>query len=1177
LPAVRLEVRAGPVRPALHEVSETGLLIGSVAGCDVRLPGADLPPVICLIARGAGGAILRKLVPTFSILLNGQAVSTSPLGEGDQISLAAVELVVRVQHPVDSPQAGPASKELPRLPEGQTTPRAPEQSAATAPSRQEKALQQQQEEMARREKELEGVRQELAVIRQQLYERYRHRRDRLAGLHEAIRRAARKVQERNRLLDTEQEQFRAQKLELDARTQEHDRFAKQCTQEREALAVQKQELQRQTSELGLDLQAREETLVRDRDKLAKDQAQHEDDLVRLDRLEAALETRQQQLDERAQAIDQRFEEMQHTSQELEDQAGELDLWREKLQQQAAQLARTKTEQEAATAQVAQRGAALEGQQAMLAALRTRLERLREELRREQQRLAEQRERLDVSEADLQQRAQEMQEARAQLDADKVLNDQHRRRFEERQAALEDAVEQLRSTQEAVSAREGGLSERVSMLDACATKQADEAARLKSQAAELVEMQKRLQADREALLERENSLVKAEQAREALQEQLQRRSEELATRQRAQAEQARKRDEETAALEKREGDLEGERRQLADQAAAQQKQLEEQTADLVRQRDELGQREQVLRRNVERLKEAGRNIGASRKSLEEERTQWQALQAEAARAAAQTQAEFAQARQQAAVLQEQMPELELRAQAALERLGQARTQLREHLDELHAYARQSQDDIDSLRSQVQLEAEQVRQQQVGLHRAREEHRLAVAAFRQQLIEWQGQLTEMRRSLAHGETRLERRQAQVEEQTRQLGASSARLAQQAEELQEQERVVAEQRTEMERHLDDMREWYRRKLRELSEQRRVEDVPAMSETRERIASAPATMEGSGEPAADVETSSDILRLTEEVDSGDRKLGDLLRSLNLVEPDTLRSLLVEARRRRRSLRQILLAGGYLTLYQMALIETENLDGLVLGPLRVIDRLRLTAHEAAYRVFDPRSSREAVLRHLTDGEMAVAGHADEFRQGFTQAVAIRHPHVAVTLEVLDIAGRPAVLQESLTGLHSIDWPGLAAVPGVWYRLLCQAALGLHTVHQAGMAHGRIDAGQFLLTPEGLVKLCGVGEPAWLAPTSILQGGDSAQDLESFGRLASMWANLAARRKGAKPLPEPLQAILNRLAAEGASQRYASLAALLEDLDNAGASLPPNAEAWDRLLRYVRDHAAEDAGLRQSA
>src|SRR5207244_3128978 len=114
-----------------------------------------------------------------------------------------------------------------------------------------------------------------------------------------------------------------------------------------------------------------------------------------------------------------------------------------------------------------------------------------------------------------------------------------------------------------------------------------------------------------------------------------------------------------------------------------------------------------------------------------------------------------------------------------------------------------------------------------------------------------------------------------------------------------------------------------------------------------------------------------------------------------TLRTLLVEARRQRRSLRQVLLAGGYLTLYQMALIETENLDGLVFGPSRVIDRLRLTAQEAVYRVFDPRSSREAILRHLTEAAVDVAGHADEFSRRFAQAARIKHPHVAATIEVL--------------------------------------------------------------------------------------------------------------------------------------------------------------------------------------
>src|SRR5439155_24508483 len=180
-----------------------------------------------------------------------------------------------------------------------------------------------------------------------------------------------------------------------------------------------------------------------------------------------------------------------------------------------------------------------------------------------------------------------------------------------------------------------------------------------------------------------------------------------------------------------------------------------------------------------------------------------------------------------------------------------------------------------------------------------------------------------------------------------------------------------------------------------------------------------------------------TDEVDAGDRQLGDLLRSLELVDADTLTALLAEARRQRKSLRQLLLAGNYLTLFQMALIEAGNLAGLVLGPVRTIDRLHSTPREAVYRVFDPRSNREALLRHLAESEMQDAVRPDEFRQRFAAATAVRHPHVAATYEVLEIGERPAVLQEWLSGLASNEWPALAAVPGVWLRLVSPAAPGL--------------------------------------------------------------------------------------------------------------------------------------------
>ncbi|HEX5272683.1 MAG TPA: hypothetical protein VFW33_19435, partial [Gemmataceae bacterium] len=435
------------------------------------------------------------------------------------------------------------------------------------------------------------------------------------------------------------------------------------------------------------------------------------------------------------------------------------------------------------------------------------------------------------------------------------------------------------------------------------------------------------------------------------------------------------------------------------------------------------------------------------------------------------------------------------------------------------------------------------------------RLAVAAFRQQLIDWQAQVAEMKRSLAHGETRLERRLAEVDEQARQVDATSARLARQAEELQEQQRQVAERRGEVEQHLEDMREWYRRKLRELTG--RADE---------------------GAEADEAVPAGSILTLTEETDPGDQKLGDLLRSLGLVDADTLTALLVEARRQRRSLRQLLLAGGYLTLYQMALIEAGNLDGLVLGPFRLIDRLRATPREVVYRVFDPRRGHEALLRHLGETEMQDAVRPDEFRQRFAALAAVRHPQLAATLEVLEVAGRPAALQEWLTGLPSGDWPPLTAVPGVWYRLLCQAALGLHTLHQAGLAHGRLDAGAIILTGDGTVKLCGAGEPAWLRAGPTADEGDTMADLAALGRVAAGWVEPAEGRKGPKPkpLPDSLQAVLRRLMAETAEERYPSAAVLLEDLEKAGADVPANGAAWDRLLRHVRDEGV-DTALRLSA
>jgi hypothetical protein len=431
--------------------------------------------------------------------------------------------------------------------------------------------------------------------------------------------------------------------------------------------------------------------------------------------------------------------------------------------------------------------------------------------------------------------------------------------------------------------------------------------------------------------------------------------------------------------------------------------------------------------------------------------------------------------------------------------------------------------------------------------------------------------------------------VEAAAKEIDASTRQLAKQAETLNQQQREVAERKTEVERHLGDMRDWYRKKLRDLAGGQPRNYTGGVLE----MPSANAVNDPAPPKGAD--GGRDILSLTGDVEPADRKLGELLLQLGLVDQEALIPLWNEARRQRRSLRQVLLTSGTITLYQMALIEAGNVDRLMLGPYRVIDRMQATPREVLYRVFDPDRGGLALLRQLAEGEMADAVHPDEYRQRFGAAANLSHPNLAATYSVNEINDRPAVLQEWVSGLPSSDWPAFAAAPGVWYRLLGQAGLGMQAVHGAGLTHGHLNDHSIILTADGTVKLVGFGEPAWLSGSEEPANGIVA-DLEALGAIASEWSKLMPqiKRGKPKPLPDSLQNIVRRLGAAAFAgldradnpilipafdpeERYASATAMLEDLEQAGADLPQNAEAWDRLVKHVTEHATEGASLRQTA
>jgi chromosome segregation ATPase len=1206
-----------------HTLADAGFLIGTVAGCDLRLPGA-LPPVLCLISRRPTEVSFRKLAPTQAILLNGRSSSSGALSDGDRLTVGKVELVVHVSMP--EPAANPAGPPTPvsdpetffedlrarnrevdertaqlakreaelterenRLEEdaktlqadrvvwyqrrqemekelaGKSKPSAPPPQVRA--SEQEKALAAGEAELQRQKQELAGVRQELADIRRQLYDRYKERRDRLSGVQEAIDRAAANVQERKRQVDVEFAKLAAQAELLKPRQTELEARAAQLADQDARLETERLQLEAGRAELAnktAELHAREQALADARADLEKSRQGHRNDLIRLDRLQGDLDERERQLQEKSTALDQRAQQLDRDGQELEEQVEQAENLRAQLAAESDRLAKQKAEQESAFTQLGQRAAALEGQQTTMAALRTRLERMREEVRREEQHLADERARHESIEAELQQQLKQSLQARADLDGEQKLREQERQQLVERSAVLKAAVTQLRKAEEDIAKSEDDLRQQSLELERRWAEVNQAAASIQERVAQTDQAQEQLQADRQALRERTQALSQTEEARAKLQDQLRRRAEELAGRQRTLDEQNQRLEEEGAALHARRGELEQLQQQARQESSAQQAQITAQQAELEDRFAALGQAEESLKEQQTRLEQMRLGVEAEQKALTAAQAEARALEQEREQAQARRRDELADLQRLARELLQQVPDAELRASTALESLTHARDQLREHLGEVHAYVRKCQDDLQVLGAQARDDAARLGEREQVLRRHQEEHHLAVAEFRQQLIDWQGQVADKKRHLAQDETRLERRQAEVAEQAKEIDATTERLARQAVDLEQQARAVAGRRQEVDRHLADMQAWYRHKLRELAgidEQVSSESVP------------PAPVNESDDEDAIAPGSRNILSLTGPVEGADRQLGELLRSLDLIDGDTLTALLVEARRQRRSLRQVLLAGGVVTLYQMALIEAGNVQALMLGPVRVVDRLRVTARETVYRVFDPRSGQEAVLRHLAEAEMSDPTHPADFRQRFTQA-QLNHPHWVRTLEVLDIAGRPAVLQEWLTGLSGSDWPPLASVPGVCFRILNQAALGLAQMHNAGLVHGHLQENLLLLTADGTLKIGGLGEPPWLALPPYPEDATAADDLAALGRLAAGWCTSGVRRGSkTKALPRSFIDVLERLGSAG----FPSAAALLDDLDRIGAEIPANAEAWDRLLKYVKDHATPAAALRQSA
>lgn len=1175
LPRVRLEVRTGSGRSVGYEVGAAEFLIGSAPGCDLRLPLPGLPPVAAQISVKPDGVRVRRAAPALDVQLNASPLSlqtASPLKNGDRLDIGEVEIHVAIQAGrfvapklVPVPQAA-APQEVPAV---------------------EVDLDRRETELAEREREYAEQAEELKADRVAWYRRKEELQQEFEKQQAELREARAKFEaerknvfeDRSRNDKDAADRFRASRDEMDrqrkvliADRQALDRgretFEAQQVAESERLRQWEAVLAQRDSEFA----ERDMEFRRQRSQFDADRQQYTEDLVRLERKQAVYADLERDFASRQAELQVRIEQFTRNTADIEERSRTIAAEEERLRNEADRAALLKAELDARALDVAQKSAELESQQATLMAMRSRLERTREDAGREAAQLAQARVREEESQEQLRRRIREAEQLRAELDTVQENSVLERQRLYERDSLLSAGLEELRRQREALAEEDARVRERAADLDARMADFAEQAGALKGRLSLALDLQARLEADRVAIREREANLALAEEARQTLQDQVRRRAEELTNRGKAMDELARTIAAQKAAIDAADAEIASKRFECDADLAERRKAIEARAAEVEAQAKAYAEREASLTRQVGRLQDVGRAVAAERKALAESRSTWQAERAtflESDRAArAEADAFREQVSAEIETLRSQIPELDSQAKSALDRLHAAREMFRGHLTELHDYAQQTRDDLEAVRNSLREEGARLRTQEQELDRARAEHRLSITTFRQQLVEWKGKIAEIRHALSNSETRLEAREAAVTAAAKQVDSNSQQLATQSEQLRKERQAVAWKRSSVERHLSDMREWYRVKLRDLahsdfgSRGPSAEDDPP---SRPRLADLP-------QEEAQVDF--------EELDPGDLQLGELLLSAELVEAASLTELWAEAKRQRRTLRQVLLASGVITLYQLALIEAGNLDGLVLGRFRVIDRIRTSPQEQVYRVFDPThvdgpTGGIFLLRHLTEAEVQDAVHPDEFRQRFSAARDVDHPNLSRVVEVLEIQGRPAALIEPTTGLPASELPPTAAQPGNWLKLMTMAAEGLMTAHRVGLVHGRLSSESFILTPDGTLVLTGAADPPWLDGSETAGEVTAASDLRALGQIAYVWSQSAVRKRGAKPFPEELAKIVRRLNADASppmedtiagDRPFDSAAELVARLHDLVGEVPFSDDAWDKLVR----HAAEN-------